>query len=109
MLRGARIAADKALEDASRLLEFFEGACRSSRMVAFLATGDTAAAWRATRRLRQPQPVRDQHHLVGAGGAGVRETEVARRYALRRRGGFDGLVAAVGRWWVVHALNWPKG
>ena len=96
--QGARIAADKALEDASRLLESFEGACRSSRMVAFLATGDTAAAWEASEAARA-DPQQYGINIIWSVQAALAygELKVARRYA------HDAVADSMG-WWLPWAL-----
>ena len=97
-VRGARIAADTALEDASRLLESFEGACRSSRMVAFLATGDTAAAWEASEAARA-DPQQYGINIIWSVQAALAygELKVARRYA------HDAVADSMG-WWLPWAL-----
>ena len=96
--QGARIAADKALEGASRLLESFEGACRSSRMVAFLATGDTAAAWEASEAARA-DPQQYGINIIWSVQAALAygELKVARRYA------HDAVADSMG-WWLPWAL-----
>ena len=96
--QGARIAADKAIDDASRLVESFEGACRSSRMVAFLATGDTAAAWEASEVARA-DPQQYGINIIWSVQAALAygELKAARRYA------HDAVADSMG-WWLPWAL-----